>query len=311
MRTKTELKLEQTQQGVSDEVLVGIEGVEELKRKVKIKDSRHGPSDAMHNPSQPLKSDTKVFTVTMEILPEPTSNKLCEEDCGMPYKIRIGGNDESKKMQKVYLEAIVVKEILCIHSEGSSQSSGIVSFDDLYNNLRVFENDVKGLYWHHLLLCKDVRICLEKHQQIKGNQDNKRRESDRTPRNKDGSRTGKKEDSKAIWLNNPLPELDIKLIRSIEMERHNSQGLKKFEAQIVSHQPRSTLLVLLGEKGKLLLSPQQVVIRDHKDTTGIMSPNTMVDPVLEIDYPHRALKNKGIVDSGCSKHMTGNKAYLA
>ncbi|GJV67194.1 hypothetical protein Tco_1482703 [Tanacetum coccineum] len=70
-------------------------------------------------------------------------------------------------------------------------------------------------------------------------------------------------------------------------------------------------LVLLGEKGKLLLSPQQVVIRDHKDTTGIISPNTMVDPVLEIDYPHKALKNKGIVDSGCSRHMTGNKAYLA
>ncbi|GJZ06559.1 putative ribonuclease H-like domain-containing protein [Tanacetum coccineum] len=70
-------------------------------------------------------------------------------------------------------------------------------------------------------------------------------------------------------------------------------------------------LVLLGEKGKLLLSPQQVVIGDHKDTTGTMSPNTMVDPVLEIDYPHRALKNKGIVDSGCSRHMTGNKAYLA
>ncbi|GKC53552.1 putative ribonuclease H-like domain-containing protein [Tanacetum coccineum] len=29
------------------------------------------------------------------------------------------------------------------------------------------------------------------------------------------------------------------------------------------------------------------------------------------DYPHRALKNKGIVDSGCSRHMTRNKAYLA
>ncbi|GKA27492.1 hypothetical protein Tco_0713660 [Tanacetum coccineum] len=70
-------------------------------------------------------------------------------------------------------------------------------------------------------------------------------------------------------------------------------------------------LVLLGEKGKLLLSPQQVVIGDHKDTTGTISPNKMVDPVLEIDYPHRALKNKGIVNSGCSRHMTGNKAYLA
>ncbi|GKG15711.1 hypothetical protein Tco_0358034, partial [Tanacetum coccineum] len=29
------------------------------------------------------------------------------------------------------------------------------------------------------------------------------------------------------------------------------------------------------------------------------------------DYPHRALKHKGIVDSGCSRHMIGNKAYLA
>ncbi|GKF86538.1 hypothetical protein Tco_0254365, partial [Tanacetum coccineum] len=26
------------------------------------------------------------------------------------------------------------------------------------------------------------------------------------------------------------------------------------------------------------------------------------------DDPQRALKNKGIIDSGCSRHMTGNKA---
>ncbi|GKA01547.1 hypothetical protein Tco_0674212, partial [Tanacetum coccineum] len=26
--------------------------------------------------------------------------------------------------------------------------------------------------------------------------------------------------------------------------------------------------------------------------------------------PHKALKNKGIVNSGCSRHMTGNNAYL-
>ncbi|GJR30016.1 putative ribonuclease H-like domain-containing protein [Tanacetum coccineum] len=66
-------------------------------------------------------------------------------------------------------------------------------------------------------------------------------------------------------------------------------------------------LVLLREKGKLLLSPQQVVIGDPKDITGTKSPNTMVDQ----DYPQRTLQNKGIVDSGCSRHMTGNKAYLA
>ncbi|GJR22116.1 putative ribonuclease H-like domain-containing protein [Tanacetum coccineum] len=37
----------------------------------------------------------------------------------------------------------------------------------------------------------------------------------------------------------------------------------------------------------------------------------METAVKSSDYPHRALKNKGIVDSGCSRHMTGNKAYLA
>ncbi|GJZ32070.1 hypothetical protein Tco_0577506 [Tanacetum coccineum] len=31
----------------------------------------------------------------------------------------------------------------------------------------------------------------------------------------------------------------------------------------------------------------------------------------QTDNPHRTLKNKGIIDSGCSRHMTGNKAYLA
>nr|GEU61071.1 hypothetical protein [Tanacetum cinerariifolium] len=32
---------------------------------------------------------------------------------------------------------------------------------------------------------------------------------------------------------------------------------------------------------------------------------------LFVNDPHRALKDKGIVDSGCSRHMTGNKAHLA
>ncbi|GJX18181.1 putative ribonuclease H-like domain-containing protein [Tanacetum coccineum] len=35
-----------------------------------------------------------------------------------------------------------------------------------------------------------------------------------------------------------------------------------------------------------------------------------VNTARPIDDPQKALKNKGIVDSGCSKHMTGNKAYL-
>nr|GFB18420.1 ribonuclease H-like domain-containing protein [Tanacetum cinerariifolium] len=57
---------------------------------------------------------------------------------------------------------------------------------------------------------------------------------------------------------------------------------------------RTTKLILLGQKqlvllremGLLLLTPQQ-------------------------GHPQQALKNKGIVDSGCSRHMTRNKVYLA
>ncbi|GKA30238.1 ribonuclease H-like domain-containing protein [Tanacetum coccineum] len=48
------------------------------------------------------------------------------------------------------------------------------------------------------------------------------------------------------------------------------------------------------------------------------TPKVVIEPmpkpaVIEpkVDDPHKALKNKGIVDSGCSRHMTGNKAYLA
>nr|GFB03605.1 putative ribonuclease H-like domain-containing protein [Tanacetum cinerariifolium] len=56
--------------------------------------------------------------------------------------------------------------------------------------------------------------------------------------------------------------------------------------------------------GILQLRPQQVVLGDTKETLETKSPPTT-------DDPHRALKDKGIIDSGCSRHMTGNKSYLA
>ncbi|GJY56138.1 hypothetical protein Tco_0455253 [Tanacetum coccineum] len=59
MRTKIELTLEQTQQGVSNEVLAETGSIHMLSETPKvlsgIEDSHHGPSDAMHNPPYPLK----------------------------------------------------------------------------------------------------------------------------------------------------------------------------------------------------------------------------------------------------------------
>ncbi|GJZ60259.1 hypothetical protein Tco_0616075, partial [Tanacetum coccineum] len=56
--------------------------------------------------------------------------------------------------------------------------------------------------------------------------------------------------------------------------------------------PIENYLVQLGENGKLLLSPQHVVIGDPKDITGTKSPNTMVDQ----DYPQITLQNKRIAE---------------
>ncbi|GJW05971.1 hypothetical protein Tco_1568394 [Tanacetum coccineum] len=60
---------------------------------------------------------------------------------------------------------------------------------------------------------------------------------------------------------------------------------------------------------------RQNVNRETVLTSTVLKVNT-VKPIVNgvrpaNDNPHRTLKNKGIIDSGCSRHMTGNKAYLA
>ncbi|GJS44129.1 ribonuclease H-like domain-containing protein [Tanacetum coccineum] len=65
-------------------------------------------------------------------------------------KSRFGGNDESKKMQKYILkqqfEGFSISNSEGLHKGYDRTKPGVdsLSFDDLYNNLRVFENDVKG-----------------------------------------------------------------------------------------------------------------------------------------------------------------------
>ncbi|GJX10885.1 hypothetical protein Tco_0200744 [Tanacetum coccineum] len=73
-----ELVLEQTQQSTSYEISVSAEGVKELKRKVKIKgEKKEALLTFRQKPEH--QSDTKVLTMTMEILLVPTSNKLLVE----------------------------------------------------------------------------------------------------------------------------------------------------------------------------------------------------------------------------------------
>ncbi|GKF92339.1 hypothetical protein Tco_0279058, partial [Tanacetum coccineum] len=81
---------------------------------------------------------------------------------------------------------------------------------------------------------------------FKGTQDNRRRDAWNS-RNKDGSRTGQKEDSKALvtvdgegvdWTNHSEDE-DYALMACNSSDSDTeaySQGLKKVEAQLVAHQ---------------------------------------------------------------------------
>nr|GEW25191.1 ribonuclease H-like domain-containing protein [Tanacetum cinerariifolium] len=47
--------------------------------------------------------------------------------------------------------------------------------------------------------------------------------------------------------------------------------------------------------------------------SSVETTTSMHEPVENApkDDLHRSLKDKGIIDSGCSRHMTGNKAHLA
>nr|GEZ42414.1 xylulose kinase-1 [Tanacetum cinerariifolium] len=94
------------------------------------------------------KKERKARTTLLMALPEDHLAKFHKmanvKEMWKAIKSKFGGNDESKKMQKYLLKQ---------QFEGFSVSASMVyikgldtfSFDDLYNNLRVFERDVKGL----------------------------------------------------------------------------------------------------------------------------------------------------------------------
>ncbi|GJV84879.1 hypothetical protein Tco_1524777 [Tanacetum coccineum] len=95
--------------------------------------------------------------------------------------------------------------------------------------------------------------------------------------------------------------------------------------QRVNHMNQFVPIAVLTRTGKILVNTARASVRPktvfHKtrspfsrpfnNTTALRTNFTKQKVNTAEDYPHRTLQNKGIVDSGCSRHMTGNKAYLA
>ncbi|GKF50010.1 hypothetical protein Tco_0143261 [Tanacetum coccineum] len=101
-----------------------------------------------------IERERKARTTLLMALPEDHLAKFHKitdaNEIWEAIKSRFGGNDESKKIQKYILKQ-QFKGFSASNSEGLHKGydrtkSGVdsLSFDDLYNNLRVFEKDVKG-----------------------------------------------------------------------------------------------------------------------------------------------------------------------
>nr|GEY61282.1 hypothetical protein [Tanacetum cinerariifolium] len=82
---------------------------------------------------------------------------------------------------------------------------------------------------------------------------------------------------------------------------HRENRLVWHNVQRVNHQNKFDSSVLLIKTGKF---PVNAARQNYSSQAASTS-------TAKKDDPHKALKDKGIVDSGCFRHMTGNKAYLA
>ncbi|GJZ28444.1 ribonuclease H-like domain-containing protein [Tanacetum coccineum] len=71
----------------------------------------------------------------------------------------------------------------------------------------------------------------------------------------------------------------------------------------VNHQNQFVPTAVLTRTGKVPVNTSRA--------SGTKNVSTARHSFNRQAYPQRALQNKEIVDSGCSRHMTGNKAYLA
>ncbi|GJR79206.1 ribonuclease H-like domain-containing protein [Tanacetum coccineum] len=128
--TEIELVREQTQQGTSYEVSISAEGVEELKRKVKLK----GPVTTEEKAQK--KNDVKARSTLLMVLPNEhlmTFNQYKDaKTLFAAIQTRFGGNDATKKTQKTLMKQMNKPEL------------DTIIFDDLYNNFKIVEQEVKG-----------------------------------------------------------------------------------------------------------------------------------------------------------------------
>ncbi|GKA66358.1 ribonuclease H-like domain-containing protein, partial [Tanacetum coccineum] len=198
--------------------------------------------------------ERKTRTTLLMALPEDHLAKFHKmtdaKEMWDAIKSRFGGNDESKK-SRIAVGQLLLDVAIIATKHSITVVVGQQFLDDAKEPVGFDKTKVECYNCHKTgHFAKECRI--------KGTQDNRRRDAWNSG-NKDGSRTGQKEDSKALvtingegvdWTNHSKDEdyalmacnssdSDTKRTKlsdaSIEIKAY-SQGLKKVKAQLVAHQ---------------------------------------------------------------------------
>nr|GEU61832.1 reverse transcriptase domain-containing protein [Tanacetum cinerariifolium] len=253
-----------------------------------------------------------------------------------------------------------------------------LNFDDLYNNLKIFEFDVKGSTGSSsstqnvAFVSSDNTSSTNKvntaygvstsghNSQKEGsssytddliskrNEDSRRRDAGNTgyKARDNGKRLTKQDEHKAMvtidgegvdWTGHAKDDTEVYALMafnsgnsgldteeqlgdaSIEIQAY-TLALKKIEAQLVCHQKNQLTYeekIRSSDVEDSHVNDRFAKVEGMHAVPPPMTGNYMPDVISNHintynikDNAHQTLKGKVIVDSGCSRHMTGNKAYL-
>ncbi|GJZ55905.1 putative ribonuclease H-like domain-containing protein [Tanacetum coccineum] len=104
-----------------------------------------------------------------------------------------------------------------------------------------------------------------------------------------------------------------RMTKQVELNKKKGKGTGQWEnrpvwnnVQRLNHQNKFVPKAVLTKTG---IFPVNTARQNYSSQAAATSTTRKINTARPIDDPQKALKNKGIVDSGCFRHMTGNKAY--